>query len=51
MHEPLLSRAAAPTKTVVLGLLMRPYSLGHELFLLREDNPMATCASAEVPTG
>lgn len=42
MHEPLLAEAALPAPTVVLGLLMRPYSLGHELFLLREENPLVT---------
>ncbi len=38
MHERLLSEAALPAPTVVLGLLMRPYSLGHELFLIREQS-------------
>jgi hypothetical protein len=39
MHEAAFAAAALPTPTVVLGLLLRPYSLGHELFLIRENNP------------
>lgn len=39
MHEAALAGAAIPSPSVVLGLLMRPYSLGHELFLLHEQNP------------
>lgn len=38
MHEAALAQAALPAPTVVLGLLLRPYSLGHELFLIREGN-------------
>lgn len=38
MHESLLAQAALPQRYVVLGLLLRPYSLGHELYLLRQDN-------------
>ena len=41
MHEPLLSRAAKPTPVSVLGLLLRPFSLGHLLCLIREGNPLA----------
>jgi len=37
MHEPALARAAMPAPTVCLGMLLRPYSLGHELWLLREN--------------
>jgi hypothetical protein len=36
MHEPLLARAALPAPTIVLGLTLRPYSIGHELYLQRE---------------
>ena len=38
MHEPALSRAALPAPVVCLGMLLRPYSLGHELWLIRESN-------------
>lgn len=41
MHETLLARAARPAPTIVLGLLMRPYSIGHQLLLIREGNPLA----------
>jgi hypothetical protein len=45
MHEAALALAALPAPTVVFGMLLRPYSLGHELFLIREQNPIAlgTC--------
>ena len=36
MHEAALARAALPAPCQVLGLPLRPYSLGHELYLLRE---------------
>lgn len=48
MHEAVLARAALPAPTVVYGLLMRPFSLGHELFLLREGNPLL---DAQTPKG
>jgi hypothetical protein len=38
MHEPLLSQAALPAPVSVCGIPLRPYSLGHELFLIRERN-------------
>lgn len=41
MHELLLARAARPAPTVVLGLLLKPYSIGHYILLLRENNPLA----------
>lgn len=41
MHETLLARAAKPAPVVVLGLLMRPFSIGHQLLLQRESNPLA----------
>jgi hypothetical protein len=37
MHEAVLARAALPAPTVCLGLLLRPFSLGHLLWLTRED--------------
>lgn len=40
MHEAALAQAALPAPTIVLGLPLRPYSLGHELFLVRENNPL-----------
>src|SRR2546421_6679103 len=45
MHEPLLAQAALPARSIILGMVLRPYSLGHELFLLREQNPLATVYS------
>src|SRR5437660_1560903 len=36
MHEAALSRAALPAPTTVLGLRLRPFSLGHLLWLTRE---------------
>jgi len=38
MHESALARAALPAPTVCLGMPLRPYSLGHELWLIRESN-------------
>lgn len=40
MHAAALARAALPAPTVILGMLMRPYSLGHELYLIREGSPL-----------
>ncbi len=37
MHEPLLALAALPAPTIVCGLLLRPFSLGHQLYLIREN--------------
>ncbi len=37
MHESLLARAALPSPTVCLGLLLRPFSLGHLVWLEREQ--------------
>src|SRR2546426_11127910 len=37
MHEALLSRAALPAPAIVLGLRLRPFSLGHYLWLEREQ--------------
>lgn len=42
MHEAALARAALPAPSVILGLPLRPYSLGHELWLIRRDNPFVT---------
>lgn len=40
MHETALAHAARPERVAVLGLLLEPYSLGHELLLIRESNPL-----------
>lgn len=41
MHEAALAAAALPAPARVLGLMLRPYCLGHELWLIRENNPLA----------
>lgn len=41
MHEAALSRAALPAPVRIYGIELRPYALGHELFLIRENNPLA----------
>ncbi len=38
MHEHALSRAALPASARCLGRKLRPYSIGHELWLLRQSN-------------
>lgn len=38
MHELALSRAALPAPVTCLGRELKPYSLGHELWLIRESN-------------
>jgi hypothetical protein len=45
MHEAALAQAALPARTIILGTLLRPYSLGHELFLIRENNPIIAGAT------
>lgn len=40
MHEAALAEAALPAPTIILGLTMRQYSLGHELWLIRQGNPL-----------
>lgn len=40
MHEGILYRAACPAPAVVMGLLLRPYSLGHDLRLTGLGNPL-----------
>ncbi len=42
MHESALARAALPAPTVCLGMLLKEYSLAHELWLLREGNKVIT---------
>jgi len=41
MHTAVFAQAALPAPVRVLGLRLRPYSLGHELWLAREQNPLA----------
>jgi hypothetical protein len=48
MHEAALSFAALPAPVRIFGLPMRPYSLGHEMFLIREQNPILSGDSATV---
>lgn len=37
MHEAVLARAAMPPSVVCLGLLLRPYSIGHAVLLIRDN--------------
>jgi hypothetical protein len=39
LHDAQFARAAAPNPVTILGLPMRPYSIGHEIFLIRRQNP------------
>lgn len=48
MHEPLLARAALPAPVRILGLVLRPYSVGHELFLIRETSEHAAPGIGEL---
>lgn len=45
MHEAALSLAALPAPTVIGGITLRPYSLGHELCLIRTGNPFLVPAA------
>jgi hypothetical protein len=42
MHDALFADAVRPEGAVVLNLLMLEYSIGHELLLWRQRNPMVT---------
>lgn len=48
MHELAFADAARPTQVRVLGLLLRPYSIGHELLLLKQRNPFITQRTTEI---
>lgn len=48
MHEAALAQAALPAPVQILGLALRPYSLGHELFLIREANPLAVSIAGRI---
>jgi hypothetical protein len=49
VYEKLLAQAVLPAPVQVCGIALRPYSLGHELWLIRRDNPLALFSfSAEV---
>lgn len=39
MHEPLVANAALPAPVRICGFELKPYSLGHELWLIREKSP------------
>jgi hypothetical protein len=41
VYEKIFSQAVLPEPVQILGLAMRPYSLGHELWLIRQDNPLS----------
>lgn len=47
MHEAALSQAALPAPARILGLTLRPFSLGHELWLVREQNALALHSTAD----
>jgi len=40
VHERTYAEAVLPSETFVLGLRMRPYAIGHELWLTRQGNPI-----------
>jgi hypothetical protein len=42
LHEVIFATAARPEKVVVLNLLMQDYSIGHELLLWHQSNPLVT---------
>ena len=42
MHEPLFAAAALPEQVAIMGLLMQPYAIGHELLLQKSANPLVT---------
>ena len=42
MHEKLFSEAFHTPESTVLGLRLRNYAIGHELALIRRDNPLVT---------
>lgn len=46
MHELLLAESAWPNPVVVTGLLLKPYSIGHDLRLTKLNNPLATSDQA-----
>ncbi len=48
MHEKLFASAVLPEKPVVLKLPLLPYSLGHELFLFRRNNPILLLDDTEL---
>lgn len=42
MHDCAFAAAVRPARQVILKLPMRPYSLGHEIVLLGQGNPLVT---------
>lgn len=47
MHEAALAQAALPVPSRILRLPLLPYSLGHELFLIRCGNPLVCLSEPE----
>ena len=47
MHENLLSHAVVPQRFTVLRLPLMPYSLGNELMMQREENPLLLLSRKE----
>jgi hypothetical protein len=47
MHELAFADAARPTQVVCLRLPLRPYSLGHEILLLQQRNPILLLSRAQ----
>lgn len=45
MHEPQLALAALPANPRIYGVELRDYSLGHELWLTRENSPFLSGAT------
>lgn len=48
MHEAAFAKAALPAPARVLGLNLRPFSLAHELWLIREQNPLSIHHSGDL---
>ena len=46
MHDALFADAARPERVSILHLLMLDYSIGHELLLWRQRNPLVTLSRA-----
>lgn len=40
MHETAFAVAARPARFSILGLLLKPYSIGHEIILLQKENAL-----------
>src|SRR6185312_5266309 len=54
MHESEFSQSTAPKSATVLGLLMKPYSIGHDLLLIKGKNALVNYGESsfdELPAG